>query len=438
MINETLYLANYLLTETELISPEMVLNAYKKAYPESTTGARPLIATLTPEAIESGVLDAVKDDSDFVKNSPMLKTKSQKLAAAIRVINKSDFVAAIPAEKSTEKDLPDVKDSEEPKVWPKYAEFRKKWYLKTTDMGWPKDITADTSEQERQGRIIFPWNNKATAYSFGPRGSKLGIINYTKGVKNELYKRFHNDVQGLQKLLNLVSSIVDVEKTYFGGRPVLNFMGMILSAAFRGIGGTSNDEQIIKWLFNKAKGMTIFEYQKFILEEMYTKMSLDDTTLQDLKNMLNPIRAITMKIEGYEPTQVKGEYSSSIGFMCSFKVESKVKSGKETFEAQAYLDVLDHLIIPLSEGKLSKGGTWDDAPKTPELYSYKRMLLRLKEKGARGESILRVIPKIFFIRHKRIEGKVENSPGDYIIQFKYMPYRVIIQISYKPNGESDE
>lgn len=43
---------------------------------------------------------------------------------------------------------------------------------------------------------------------------------------------------------------------------------------FKGIGGTDLDESILKWMSSKANGMSIFEYQKMILDEMLAKMSL--------------------------------------------------------------------------------------------------------------------------------------------------------------------
>ena len=415
--------------------------AYDLAYPHDSRGGKKGSEILTPDEIERSLIAAVEDNADYAKNEKSYKNQKQRLAAAVRIIGRPGFVAKLPDaddNNGPERESPEIPDDIPEKKWPKYSEFRKKWYIKTCELGWPKDVVAKVKDEDSSGSIKFPWSKTdATAYAFNARGTgTFSIKNYTKVIQDKLYDRFHNDNKGLQKLLNQVTAICEVEKTYFGGRPLRNFMSSILSMAWKGIGGSAGEEQMLRWLLGKIKGMTVFEYQKFILEEMNTKMSLDDTTLQDLKNMLNPIRAICMKIDGYEPSQVKGEYSEGLGFICSFRMESKVKS-KEIFEAQSYLDMIDHIIIPIVKRTISKGGTWHEQPEVNELVALKRKLMKFKDEKAKGERITKAIPKVYFLKHKKATGK-DDIVGDYKINFKYLPYRTTIQIIYIPKGEEDD
>ena len=69
----------------------------------------------------------------------------------------------------------------------------------------------------------------------------------------------------------------------------MNIMGQLALSVFKGLGATATDEAILKWMSKTFTGMTIFEYQKMILDEMYTKMSISDTTSKALSDLLKTL-----------------------------------------------------------------------------------------------------------------------------------------------------
>lgn len=177
-----------------------------------------------------------------------------------------------------------------PKNWPKYEEFRKKWYKQTVDLGWPKNFKSpDYNDNEVVDGIVYPWGMFKSAYIFNNRGKGLSSFkNYTKKIKDYLYTKFENDLPGLKKLSDKVDTIIEVEKQFLKKKP-MNIMGQLALSVFKGLGATATDEAILKWMSKTFTGMTIFEYQKMILDEMYTKMSISDTTSKALSDLLKTL-----------------------------------------------------------------------------------------------------------------------------------------------------
>jgi hypothetical protein len=245
------------------------------------------------------------------------------------------------------------------KKWPKYEEFRKKYYDKLVSLGWPRDISEPSfSDNMKEGGTVYPWNKiTKSAYPFNKRGKGLvSFRNYTKKIKDYLYTKFENNQEGLKKLLDAVESILDVEAQYLKKKKS-SMMGTLLLNVFRGIGGTEADENILKWLSGKANGMTVFEYAKYILEEMFTKMSISDSTSKNLKAILFPLHRQIKDTAGkyYNVGRVETDYSDSMDeFVALFSVSNRTGTEKaDTKHSKVYspfVFILENTVIPMLNG----------------------------------------------------------------------------------------
>lgn len=241
-----------------------------------------------------------------------------------------------------------------PKNWPKYEEFRKKWYKQTVDLGWPKNFKSpDYNDNEVVDGIVYPWGKFKSAYIFNNRGKGLASFkNYTKKIKDYLYTKFERNVPALKKLSDKVDSIVEVEKQYLKKKP-MNIMSQLALSVFKGLGATANDEAIFKWMAKTFTGMTIFEYQKMILDEMYTKMSVSDTTSKALSDLLQTLYANVKKnsASNYSIDRVKTNYDYDEGeYVSSFDVKNL--AGKKNQKIYGpYIHIIETVVFPLLQGK---------------------------------------------------------------------------------------
>lgn len=260
---------------------------------------------------------------------------------------------------TTGTDTDEAPNDIEQKKFPKYDEFRKKWYATTVSMGWPKDLKVpDVNDSLSEKGIIYPWSSVTkSAYPFNKRGK--GVVtfrNYTKKIQDYLYTKFENDLPGLKRLLEKVESIVEVEKQFLKKKPT-NFVGTMLLNIFKGIGGTEKDEAILKWLGQKSTGMTIFEYQKYILEEMLTKLSVGDDVSKTLKLILFPLyKQIKNTCEKYfiiEPVKFEDRNFHDNEYQAYFnvKVRPGTKSQQYSMAYSPFVFVLENNVLPLLEGK---------------------------------------------------------------------------------------
>lgn len=194
------------------------------------------------------------------------------------------------------------------------------------------------------------------------------------------------------------------------------------------MGFSDRDAAVFKFLQSKIKGMTIFEYQKYILQDMILKMSISNTTVSELKNILYPLRnQIQNKMDGYTPTKITPEYNPQLGYTCSFKIES-VKQNKDTFEGQAMLDLMSTIVLPLTQGKLSNK-TFSSGPSESDIERIIRNLTTLKEKKSKGDDIVRTLGQIRF-RSNKYDRNTDSIIGAYEIRFRYQSYKAIVQVIY--------
>lgn len=252
----------------------------------------------------------------------------------------------------TQDPVEDTPEDIVPKKWPTYEEFRKKYYKQTVDLGWPKNIAYPDVQKDTSAStgIVYPWNPLTkSSHVFNGRGKGLASFkNYTKKIKDYLYTKFEKDTTGLKRLAQKVDSILDVESQFLKKKP-LGIAAQIGLAIFRGLGATDRDEAMFKWISKKFMGMTVFEYQKYILDEMIAKLSINEKTSENLRNMIVSIHEYCKKkIDGnYNVEKVLTDYSKRAA-KSYFNVTSKQQPSVMVYDA--FVIVLETLGTSLASG----------------------------------------------------------------------------------------
>ena len=453
-MNETLHLADFLLSEALTpMSNDELTKIYALAYPERIRHSSPAdLYGLTRESMVAAILDAVKDDASYTAMVAVHgNDENELLAAADRIIRKPGFTRSASASPtgstsgtsgtSSPYGTGDEPQGEVKKAkWPKYKEMRKKWYQDTVDLGWPADVRPGIRNVMISGKTIFPWSDAdQTVYVFNPKGlGRVSIFStYVTDIKNALYHEFKDDVQRLRVLSNKVDAIIRVDQEYRKTPLAVSILGFLVKQAFKGMGGHGvEDSAFVNFMLKKIKGMTIFEFQSMILNEMLTKMDLDDTTLSDIKGILQPLRTLVInRLPLYTPTKITADSIHNRGYVCSFKIELKKKT-KDVFSGQAYYDMMKEIAKPLSEGKLTNK-PYDDGPTTEQIDKIMNDLLKIKSKDPRptDQEILNKLTKVRFIKTRKTNNK---SNGEFHIEFKFKGYTSIVEVSYIPEGVSYE
>ena len=370
------------------------------------------------------------------KNLPNIKPDEKKVPETTPEDSSKDS-EKVPKDEQTFQDIP-------PKTWPKYEEFRKKWYKQTVDLGWPKDIAnPDYKDSEKDGGIVYPWGSNKSAFVFNKRGKGLtSFRNYTQKIKSYLYNKFERDQKGLETLARKVDSILDVESQYLKRKKVGSIMGSLLMNIFRGIGGTTADENILKWLGSKIQGMTIFEYQKYILDELVTKMAVSDDSATVLKNILYPLHKIVKDkcSDFYDVSKVELEYDNyDKSYEAFFKV--KVRPGtKDEVHGKSYspyVYILDNIVIPIIDGKLITSKSGRNLRSSVTSDEVRKLIQTLK--GSTEKTVSKALENsddVIFTYDALDPENKGKVIGTYQIEFKFGMKSCEIRVSFIPKKVS--
>lgn len=355
---------NYYLREDNNAQYLSVLNAYYqktqgKNYPEPTE---------SESAMKQVLIDIAKNDF----NMPAKDNFDDEARAALMLVKRE--LPKIPQKKIEPKEEPQKKD--EPKEnekdsskdvkpedkkeeapgdvpgpkWPSYSEFRKKWYKDTVNLGWPN---IEFSGYKKEDGIYYPWNPLTrSAFSFSEKGAGLvPFRNYTKKIKDTLYQKYEKDVKGLKALKSKVDKILEVESQYLKKKNPGSIFGTLLTGIFKGLGASSLDESMLKWLTSKLSGMTVFEYQKYILDEMIAKMEISDDSASLLKSILTGVhtklKATAEKYYDFSKVDVKYDYHDS-AYEAFFQIKNKtgMKDEEHNLPYSAYRYIIKNFILP--------------------------------------------------------------------------------------------
>lgn len=389
--------------------------------------------------------DTQKDLISYAGDYPGKSDKDDfniQVAKAISFLKKSKRDAAKEATTSATPDVT-VNDNKpgEPiiKDWPKYDEFRKKWYRKTVELGWPKNFKSPFKDPEKDGDIVYPWSSvTGNPYSFNVKGwSAVTIKDYSKDIKKYLFNKFENNIKGLDALYSQITKIVETEKEYFKSKAI-SFLGGILMYVFKGLGATQGDEAFMNFLISKLKGMTIFQFQEAIVLEVMTKMKVSDDTSENLKNILYPLRKLIEsddELKGYIISKVSVEYSSYEGYSASFKVTTP--TGKLENIVKPFYLIIKNIVLPIANGKgvTFKSGKFDEAPNVTMLETLIKTLDgQLENKKANLEKLV-IGKSIKFVKYsyENIKsGKQVEKSGSYVIGFEYKAKGAVVKVVYLP------
>ena len=350
--------------------------------------------------------------------------------------------------KENQKPIETQPEDIQPKKWPKYEEFRKKYYLQTVQAGWPASITyPDVNDNQKDSGIEFPWSKlDKSAFVFNKRGKGLvSVRNYTQKIKTYLYTKFEKNVDGLKKLRDLVDKILAVESQFLKKKSVGSFLSNALLGVFRGLGASSSDEALFKWLGSKFTGMTIFEYQKSILDEMLVKLEISDSTSLDLKNVIYPIHGLAKQycsqffdISTVKVAKEEYENAYTAKFSVTNKAGTKDPKYNKTYSAFSY--VLENIALPIIKKDKnfikSKSGNYFESNVTEdEITRIIKDLNSISEKGGKAsdKNVGDVVRKRDIIFYKpAIDDVSKKNVGTYQLEFSYVVKGCIITVAFLP------
>ena len=350
--------------------------------------------------------------------------------------------------KENQKPIETQPEGIQPKKWPKYEEFRKKYYLQTVQAGWPASITyPDVNDNQKDSGIEFPWSKlDKSAFVFNKRGKGLvSVRNYTQKIKTYLYTKFEKNVDGLKKLRDLVDKILAVESQFLKKKAVGSFLSTALLGVFRGLGANQSDEALFKWLGGKFTGMTIFEYQKSILDDMVIKLEISDNTSLDLKNVIYPIHGLAKQycsqffdISTVKVAKEEYENAYTAKFSVTNKAGTKDPKYNKTYSAFSY--VLENIALPIIKKDKnfikSKTGKYFESNVTEEdILKITKSLNAISEKGNKDsdKNVGDVVKKRDIIFYKdAIDDVSKKNVGTYQLEFSYVVKGCIITVAFLP------
>jgi hypothetical protein len=425
-------------------------------YYQKLNGKKYVLPSQSEEDMMQEIID-VAAKLGFEGKSNDTKTNAQ--SANQYILNHLEDVKKEPPEeeKEDEKDDKDEKPNHQeptqaediqPKKWPKYEEFRKKYYIQTVQAGWPSSITyPDVNDNKKESGVELPWSKfDKSAFVFNKRGKGLvSLRNYTQKIKTYLFTKFEKNVDGLKKLQSLVIKILAVEEQFLHKKPVGSFLSTALLGVFRGLGANQSDEALFKWLGSKFTGMTIFEYQKSILDEMVIKLEISDNTSLDLKNVIYPIHALAKKycsqffdISIVKVAKEEYENAYTAKFTISNKTGTKDPKYNKTYSAFSF--VLENITLPIikkdKEFVKSKSGKFFESNVSEEdVKNIINSLNKISEKGNKDtdKNVGDVVKKRDIILFRdAIDEESKKNVGTYQLEFSYVVKGCIITVAFLP------
>lgn len=447
---------NYYLREDNNAQYLSVLNAYY----QKTQGRNYPEPTESESAMKQVLIDIAKNDF----NMPAKDNFDDEARAALMLVNRE--LPKIPQKKiepksetpkkeepkedendSSKNVKPEDKKEEVPgdvpgPKWPSYSDFRKKWYKQTVNLGWPN---IEFSGYKKEDGIYYPWNPLTrSAFSFSEKGAGLvPFRNYTKIIKDTLYKKYVKDIKGLKALKSKVDSILEVESQYLKKKNPGSIFGTLLTGIFKGLGASSLDESMLKWLTSKLSGMTVFEYQKYILDEMIAKMEISDDSATLLKNILTgvhtKIKSTAEKYYDLSTVDVKYDYHDS-AYESFFRVKNKsgMKDEEHNLSYSVYRYLIKNFILPQVEGSkkfISSGSKPIDCNYTEtEIKDLLTILNGESEKERKKiPGVLDVKDEIEFEYEQPDPKNPKQILGTFTLSFRYVNRGCIVTISFKSN-----
>lgn len=165
--------------------------------------------------------------------------------------------------------------------FPGNNELLVKYYNHTVDLGWPGlKIAIDQKTKkiipQKDGPAYIPFSlyykgktdkdtNEVVPYNM-PK-----LVNKAKSLVDNMFQK--KGLKKFKELKSAVENIIEADKKYKMSHKVhfKDKFAKFVSGLVRVLGGNEADEKVMNWLIRRTETMTVFEFQKLILDEVFTK-----------------------------------------------------------------------------------------------------------------------------------------------------------------------
>ena len=235
-----------------------------------------------------------------------------------------------------------------------------------------------------------------------------------------------------------MDKIIEEEKIYItdkSSKGLLGAMNKLANGVFSGLGFTDRDKALLKWFLPNSNKMTIFQYQKMIVDEMLMLLQVDDDTAENLAKMLNSVYESikSQKQAGFTIGKVSTKYGYG-GYTASFEVANK--SGAPDTIFAPLRACMSEFIVSAQKGLF-------DFPKTEtELEPYIKLLTALSSENLTDQAkrmgqeyIRRFGDGIVFTRYNYKKDKNDKPTtdkiGEYTYRLEYLANKCIVKVQYE-------
>lgn len=262
--------------------------------------------------------------------------------------------------------------------FPDNNELLQKYYNHTVDLGWPgKKIELD-------GKKIKPQPNASDYIPFElyyrGRADKDGdvrpyrmdqLVKKARDLVGQVFDK--KGVQAIKKLQNAVETIIEADKKYKMSHKVhfRDKFAKFVSGLARALGGNEADDRVINWLARRSETMTVFEFQKLILDEVFTKKTVTDETRLKMDNLTKLIRS-KFDNKNFTVSTIKSSSWKPGEFWFVIENAKKVSPITVSHAASPMKFYLDQLNVNIKDPTFKREFT--DLPTTEEINEQLKLL----------------------------------------------------------------
>lgn len=182
--------------------------------------------------------------------------------------------------------------------FPGNNELLVKYYNHTVDLGWPgKKVEMDGKKIKAQpdSPSYIPFS----LYYKGKVDKEDGevkpynmprLVQKAKDLVDAAFKK--HGIKKIKQLRSAIENIIEADKKYKMSHKVhfKDKFAKFVSGMVRVLGGNEADDKVINWLARRSETMTVFEFQKLIIDEVYTKNTVTDETALKIAEITKLIR----------------------------------------------------------------------------------------------------------------------------------------------------
>lgn len=226
----------------------------------------------------------------YVDSKPFLERYVDANGPIPYPYSKEDIVAA--------KTKADEKVSNDLLPFPGDDELLVKYYNSTIDYGWP-GLKVEMKngkivpQADSPGMIPFSLYYKSKVDKETNEVKPYNMPKLVQKAKNLVEIAFKKrGAKKIKELISKVETIIEADKKYKMSHKVhfRDKFAKFVSGLVRVLGGNEADDRVLNWLVKRSETMTVFEFQKLILDEVYTKNTVTNETALKLAKLQKLIR----------------------------------------------------------------------------------------------------------------------------------------------------